>query len=78
MACRRRGLPAFDGRGFDDLPTQVREVFNRTLITSLERDELLRALGLVINALLREAEEVRDLANKVEPQLQELTAAWNR
>lgn len=78
LACRRRGLPAFDGRGFDVLPTEVRDSFSGTLITSLERDELIRALGLVIDGLLRQADEVRGLAAKVEPQLRELTVAWDR
>ena len=78
LACRRRGLSAFHGRGFDALPVEVRDSFSDTLIASLEREELLRALGLVIHGLLREAEEVRELAEKVEPQLLELTVAWDR
>jgi hypothetical protein len=65
LACRRRGLPAVYGRGFDELPPEVREYFKDALVTSLERDEL-----------LREADEVRDLAVKVEPQLRELTKVW--
>jgi hypothetical protein len=76
LACRRRGLPAYHGRGFDDLPSDVREVFNCALVTSLERNELLRALGCAIDGLLREADEVRELANQVEPQLKELKMAW--
>ena len=78
LACRQLGVPAFDGRGLDDLPTEVRDIFSSTLIASLERDELLRALGLVIDGLLRQADEVRELAAKVEPQLRELTLAWER
>lgn len=77
LACRRRGLPAHYGRGFDDLPLEVREVFIPSLVTSLERDELLRALRYVIDGLLGEAEEVKELARKVEPQLRELTLAWD-
>jgi len=77
LACRRRGLPAQHGRGFDDLPAEVHAVFSCALVTSFERDELLRALGCAINGLLQEAGEVRDLANNVEPQLQELTMAWD-
>jgi hypothetical protein len=50
----------------------VRDVFIHSLITSLERDELLRALGVVINGLFGEADEVRELAIKVEAQLREL------
>jgi hypothetical protein len=78
LACRRRGLPAYHGRGFDDLPPDVHAALTGALVTSLERDELLRALGCVIDGLLREVEEVRELAEKVEPQLRELAVAWER
>jgi hypothetical protein len=78
LACRRRGLPAFYGRGFDALPSEVRDRAACALVASLERDELLRALGCAIDGLLREADEVKELAAKVEPQLRELTAAWNQ
>lgn len=77
LACLRRRLPAVHGRGFDDLPADVRERFLHTLIASMERDELLRALGLVIHGLLSEADEIRELATKVEPQLRQLTVAWD-
>lgn len=75
LACRRRGLPVSYGRGFDDLPPEVRDVFKSALVTSLERDELLRALSYTIEGLLSEVEEVQELAAKVEPQLRELTVA---
>jgi hypothetical protein len=78
LACRRRGLPARHGRGFDDLPPDVRNVFVSALVISLERRELLRALNGAIEGLLREAHEVQELAAKVEPQLRELTAVWDR
>ena len=78
LACRRRGLPVAHGRGFDDLPSDVRDGFLSALVTSLERDELLRALGCAIAGLLREVEQVKELAAKVEPQLRELTVAWDR
>ena len=78
LACRRRGLPAVYGRGFDDLPPDVRDIFKSALVTSLERDELLRALGSAIEGLLHEVDEVQELAAKVEPQLRELTVAWNQ
>jgi len=76
LACRRRGLPAYHGRGFDDLPPGVRDIFRGALVTSLERDELLRALGYAIEGLLREGDEVQALAAKVEPHLRQLTVAW--
>lgn len=77
LACRRRSLPAYYGRGFDDLPPDVRAIFLGALVTSLERDELLRALGCAIKGLLHEVDEVQVLAAKVEPQLRQLMVAWD-
>ena len=76
LACRHRGLPTSHGRGFDDLPPDMLDVFKCTLVTSLERDELLRALKCAIEGLLNEVDEVQELAAKVEPQLRELTVIW--
>ena len=59
LACLRRGLPAREGRGFDDLPADVRDAFAGALVRSLERDELLRSLGSAVAGLLREATDVR-------------------
>ncbi len=73
LACRGRGLPAVHSRGLDALPSDVRDRFEASLIRSLEREELLRALGVVVEELLREADEVRELAKQLEPQLRELT-----
>jgi hypothetical protein len=72
LACRRRGLAARYGRGYDDLPSEVREAFLVALVRSLDRDELLRALAAAIAGLLNEAHEVRDLATRAEPRLREL------
>ena len=76
LACHRYGLLTSNGRGFDILPAEVHDVFKSALVTSLDRDELLRALGCVINGLLGEVDEVQELAAKVEPQLRALTGAW--
>ena len=76
LACLHRGLPAYYGRGFDALPTDVRESFKETLVTSLERDELLRALGVTIEGLLRHGDDVQALVAKVEPQLGMLVVPW--
>jgi len=51
LACRLRGLPA-DGRGFDQLPGELLDGFGRALVRSLERDELMRALGEGVAGLL--------------------------
>lgn len=76
LACRRRDLPARFGRGFDDLPQDVRQSFVGGLVRSLDRDELLRGLRDAIEGLLREADEVRDFAASVEPELRKLALAW--
>ncbi len=76
LACRRHALPASYGRGFDALPAEVSDSFKNALVTSLTRDGLLRALNSAIDGLLREAEEVREMAAKIKPQLRELTVAW--
>jgi len=72
LACRRRGLPMAQGRGYDDLPAEVATPFQETLVRSLDRAELLRALRAAIDGLLREADEARELASKVEGQLRDL------
>jgi len=77
LACHRRGLSTSHGRGFDALPPEARDIFTNSLVTSLEKDELLRALNIVIDGLLSETDEVQELAAKVEPQLRELTVAWD-
>jgi hypothetical protein len=77
LACRRRGLPAVEGRGFDALPAEVRDSFRGTLVTALSEDELLRALSEAIDGLLREAEEVQEVAAKVEGQLRHLLETWD-
>ena len=55
----------------------MRDSFRGTLVTALEQGELLRALGEVIEGLLREAEEVQEVAAKVEGQLRQLLEAWD-
>jgi hypothetical protein len=71
LACRRLGLPAHYGRGFDDLPADERRKFAHALVRSLNRVELLRALGHAVEGLLREGIEAGDLAAKVESRLKE-------
>jgi hypothetical protein len=78
LACRQRNLPTYYARGFDELPTEVLNSFANTLVTSLDRTELLRALTSAIRALLAHSDEARDLAAQVEPQLRELRVAWDR
>ena len=74
LACLRHGLPATNGRGLDDLPPDVRDSLKDALVMSLERGELLRALGCAIEGLLREGDAVQALAAQVAPQLRMLAA----
>lgn len=75
LACRRCGFPTHYGRGVDDLPKAVRDLSLASLVTSLDRDELLRALNCAIELLLTDVDEVRELALQVEPQLRMLTGS---
>lgn len=77
LAGLRRNLPAYQGRGFDDLPPEILDVFSCSLVTTLTREELLRAVGCVIKGLLHETDDVQELAIRVKPQLLELTAVWD-
>ena len=72
LACRRRGLPARYGRGFDDLPADILKRFRAALVRTLDREELLRALSSAIKMLLAEGTEAEDLLAKTEAQLREL------
>jgi hypothetical protein len=74
LACRRQGLETGYGRGFDRLPAEPLSEVEPALVRSLERAELLRALGVAVDALLREAAEVRQMVAKLERQLRDLTA----
>jgi hypothetical protein len=72
LACRQRGLSAFYGRGFDDLPAEVLARFASALPTSLERDALQAALKVVIEGVILEARDLPE-AVKIETRLRELT-----
>ena len=75
LACRRRGLPASHGRGFDLLPQEVKHAATDALTRSLDRNELLRALSCAVDLLLGETGEVQEFARNVVPQLRQLTRA---
>ena len=72
LACRRRGLETRYGGGYQDLPPELLAGFEETLVRSIDRDELLRALDRAVDGLLQEADEVRGLADKVESPLRNL------
>jgi len=61
LACLGRGLAAKYARAVDELPDTLLSVATRSVARSLERDELLRALGHGIDLLLTVAAERDDL-----------------
>lgn len=71
LACRQRGLPSSYGRGFDDLPDEVRARYAGALPPSLERQALLTALNVVVEGVIKEARDLAD-APKVGRRLREL------
>ena len=74
LACLCRGLAPSYGRGYDELPAEAMALFAGALVRSTDRAELLRALGAVIEALLRESGEVPGLASKVDEELRGLVS----
>jgi hypothetical protein len=75
LACLRLGLPTSYGRGFDDLPSEVSEPLQGSLVRSLDADELLRALGVAVEGLLSESAAAGELATKLEAALRSLLDA---
>jgi hypothetical protein len=76
LACRRLGLDGWYGRDFDRLPADILVPVNDALVRSLEPDELDRALGSAVAALLRESAQVGEMADKVEAQLRKLASGY--
>ncbi|HEY3835617.1 MAG TPA: hypothetical protein VGL72_03565 [Bryobacteraceae bacterium] len=54
LACIRYGLPSVHGRGIDQLPSEVTKRFERGLVQALDRTELARAFGSVLDCFLVE------------------------
>jgi hypothetical protein len=72
LACRARGLEPRHARGVDQLPDEVTAPLREALARSLERDELLRALAVAIDGLVRESRDLGAPAASLEPRLLEL------
>ncbi|MCA1568875.1 MAG: nucleotidyltransferase domain-containing protein [Chloroflexi bacterium] len=58
LACLRHELPAYEGRGVDDLPVGLRQFLAETLVRDLNPHELRRAFTASVDALLDEAQRV--------------------
>ncbi len=57
LACLRHGLPAVQGRGYDDLPQEILARFDGTHVSAVEPGVLRDALGACVHELLREGAE---------------------
>jgi hypothetical protein len=69
LASARLGLPTSQARGAHELPREVVVRLTDALVRSLDADELTRALGAAVKALLAERGQAATLAAAVEPQL---------
>ena len=69
LACLQRNLSPHYGRGFDQLPAEIQMQTTESLVKSLDRAELMRALASVVDGLLQEARQITGKAAEVEPHL---------
>lgn len=78
LACQHRGLDGAHGRGFDQLPGDIRGAAGAAFVHSVDTKELLRALGAALRLLIAEArtrdtaEDISGLIDRLEPQLQDI------
>jgi predicted nucleotidyltransferase len=73
LACLRHGLPEKEGRGVDQLPAELKRQLADTIVRTLDPAELVRALTLLIDALITELSEIDGhTADRLEPVLLEL------
>jgi hypothetical protein len=73
LACLRLELPTAYGRGFDQLPEDMKAPLAEALVHSLEPDELRRALRVGTSALLQEVRKTDpELADRLAGPLGEL------
>jgi len=74
LACLHRSLKTSYGRGFDDLPREILKPVTGALVGSLEKTELIQALGRSVEVLLQNSQDVSGLAGRLGPQLRELNS----
>lgn len=72
LACRRLGLEAGLGRGFDRLPEAILNAAEDALVKAVEPTELLRALAASVRLLMAEASGVHADADAIESMLREI------
>ncbi len=72
LMCLQRGLRLREGRGYDDLPSELLEPFKKTLVGSLDRKGRMESLGRMIARLLDNSRSIEKRVLKLEGQLQVL------
>ena len=79
IACACHGLSTKEGRGFDQLPTDVLEPLRNSFVCSLDADALWPAFRCAMEGLLRETRLFDSvLASRLEPALEELSSWGTR
>lgn len=74
LACLRYGLPTYEGRGIDELPSEVTKSLSEIVPRSLDVSELKRAFCMTGDALLEEITQVdSDLLERLRKPLCTLT-----
>ena len=73
LACLRFGLPAHQGRGVDNLPSEETDLLADALVVSLEPTDLHRAFATTTRLLLKEARYIdAGLASRLASPIEEL------
>lgn len=73
LACISKGLQTDYGRGFDDLPDNILDLFKNSFITQLNRQEIIRVTNSIIETLPKISDEVYQLTKNVSDTLSDLT-----
>lgn len=65
IACLNNGLNTAYGRGFDDLPPDMFDLFRDSFMKELNREELMRSLRIIVSALPEVSEETNKLSERI-------------
>lgn len=73
LACIAGGLTPDYGRGFDELPEDVLSLFKNSFVSCINKDEILRAVKTIAEALPNISKEVKVLTEKFGSALNEIS-----
>lgn len=77
LACQSRGLNIDYGRGFDDLPQNILDLFKDSFVKKLNKKEIIRSIQAIISGLEGISEEVKELSVKLNHIMYELSLCDN-